>query len=87
MSNAHGDLNPATHLVYNSLAVAGADPFVRIWRVGRLESQLAAADPPDEPPATRSGSCGFFTTPQAEFSVDEPMANSSMLVLPIRMAS
>ena len=42
----------------------------------------AAAEPPPEPPGTRVGSHGFRDGPQAEFSVEEPMANSSVLVLP-----
>src|SRR5262249_261419 len=42
----------------------------------------AAADPPPEPPGIRLVSHGFRVGPKAEFSVDEPMANSSMLVLP-----
>src|SRR5438270_2664631 len=46
----------------------------------------AAALPPLEPPGTRSGSCGLRVGPKAEFSVDEPMANSSRLVLPMGMA-
>src|SRR5438552_664519 len=47
----------------------------------------AAADPPEDPPATRVVSCGFLVTPNAEFSVDDPMANSSRLVLPKNTAS
>src|SRR5947209_2752381 len=42
----------------------------------------AAALPPLDPPGTRVGSCGFRVGPKAEFSVDEPMANSSRFVLP-----
>src|SRR5512132_2653065 len=42
----------------------------------------AAADPPDEPPGTRSRSHGLRVGLKAECSVDEPIANSSMLVLP-----
>src|ERR687893_803890 len=42
----------------------------------------AAALPPLEPPGTLVGSWGFRVAPNAEFSVDEPMANSSMFVLP-----
>ena len=42
----------------------------------------AAAEPPDEPPGTRVMSCGFLVVPKAEFSVDDPCANSSKLVLP-----
>src|SRR3989344_2113582 len=46
----------------------------------------AAAEPPDEPPATLVWSYGFFVTPYAEFSVEEPMANSSILVRPRKIA-
>src|SRR3989338_4893800 len=42
----------------------------------------AAAEPPDEPPGTRVRSCGFLVTLKAEFSVEEPIANSSRFVLP-----
>src|SRR5437762_11390853 len=42
----------------------------------------AAADPPLEPPGTRDKSHGFRVNFTPEFSVDEPIANSSMLVLP-----
>src|SRR5581483_7282445 len=45
----------------------------------------AAADPPLDPPETRSGATGFFTGPKAEFSFDDPMANSSQLVFPMMM--
>src|SRR5207302_8993728 len=46
----------------------------------------AAALPPLDPPGTRLGSCGLHVGPNAEFSVDEPMANSSRLVLPTTTA-
>src|SRR3982751_438459 len=46
----------------------------------------AAADPPLEPPGTRSRARGLRTGPNAEFSFEEPMANSSQFNLPIRMA-
>ena len=46
----------------------------------------AAALPPDDPPGTRLRSRGLRVGPKAEFSVDEPMANSSMLVLPMKTA-
>ena len=39
-----------------------------------------------DPPATRAVSCGFIVGPNAEFSVDEPIANSSMFVLPTKIA-
>src|ERR671912_2373888 len=47
----------------------------------------AAADPPEDPPGTRPRSQGLRLGPQAEFSVDEPMANSSQLALPTMMRS
>ena len=49
---------------------------------GANPAATAAADPPDEPPGTRSVSHGLWVTPKAEFSVEEPIANSSMFVLP-----
>src|SRR6202012_366772 len=47
----------------------------------------AAAEPPEEPPGTRfwlesRARQGLNTGPKAEVSFDEPIANSSMLVLP-----
>src|SRR5262245_20312614 len=47
----------------------------------------AAAEPPDEPPGTRSTfeparRHGDLTGPKHEVSLDEPMANSSLLSLP-----
>ena len=47
----------------------------------------AAAEPPPDPPGIRSSAHGFFVGPYAECSVDEPIANSSMFVLPISTAS
>src|SRR5436309_3077913 len=44
----------------------------------------AAAEPPDEPPGTVSRFQGLRTGPYAEFSLEEPMANSSQLVFPTR---
>src|SRR4051794_41983232 len=49
---------------------------------GASKPATAADDPPDEPPGIRSRSHGLRVGPYAEFSVDEPIANSSMLVLP-----
>ena len=49
---------------------------------GPTPAATAAADPPDEPPGTRERSHGLQVGSKAEFSVDEPMANSSMLVFP-----
>jgi hypothetical protein len=53
---------------------------------GTTRAATAAADPPEEPPGTRSVSQGLSTGPKAEFSFEEPMANSSQLVLPTRTA-
>src|SRR5918992_4237949 len=49
---------------------------------GAMPAATAAAEPPPDPPGTRSGSHGFRVGPKAEFSVDEPIANSSVFVLP-----
>src|SRR3982751_1298332 len=46
----------------------------------------AAAEPPLEPPGTRDLSCGFLTAPYAEFSFDDPIANSSQFVFPRMIA-
>ena len=54
--------------------------------MGAKSAATAAADPPDEPPGTRVVSSGFFVGPKAEFSVLEPIANSSRLVLPTKIA-
>ena len=43
----------------------------------------AAAEPPEEPPGTCWVFHGFLVTPNADVSVVEPMANSSILVFPI----
>src|SRR3954451_24730364 len=50
-----------------------------------MPDATAAALPPLEPPGTRLGSRGLRVGPNAEFSVELPMANSSRLVLPIGM--
>jgi hypothetical protein len=47
-----------------------------------MRAATAAADPPEDPPGTRPVSQGLRTGPNAEFSFDEPIANSSQLVLP-----
>src|SRR5208282_5291740 len=63
------------------------EPPVSVPNEARHSSAAtAAAEPPEDPPATRVRSCGFFVGPKAEFSVDEPIANSSMFVLPTKMA-
>src|ERR1039457_1121517 len=60
----------------------GAGPSAR----GAWEAATAAAEPPDEPPGILARSHGLRLGPNAEFSVEEPMANSSMLVLPMMIA-
>jgi hypothetical protein len=49
---------------------------------GARPADTAAAEPPPDPPGTRVGSQGFRDGPYAEFSVDEPIANSSVFVFP-----
>jgi hypothetical protein len=48
---------------------------------GTTPSATATADPPDEPPATRSGSAGWRTGPKTEVSLELPIPNSSRFVL------
>src|SRR5437763_1985706 len=49
---------------------------------GASYAATAADEPPDEPPGTRDRSHGLCDGPYALVSVDEPIANSSMFVLP-----
>src|SRR6188768_3644121 len=49
---------------------------------GASKAATAAAEPPPEPPGIRSRSQGLRVGPYAECSVEEPIANSSMMVLP-----
>src|SRR4029450_1392894 len=49
---------------------------------GAWSGARAAALPPPDPPGTRSTFHGLRVGPYAEFSVDEPIANSSIFVLP-----
>ena len=51
-----------------------------------MPAATATADPPLDPPGMRSGAQGLRVGPNAEFSVDEPIANSSQLVLPTMTA-
>src|SRR2546425_12908203 len=53
---------------------------------GRAPAPTSAAEPPEEPPGTRVLSSGCSVRPYAECSVEEPMANSSQLVLPAMSA-
>src|SRR3989338_10494700 len=47
-----------------------------------MSAATAAAEPPLDPPGTRSKSQGFRAVPKAEVSQDDPKANSSMLHWP-----
>src|SRR6478735_7900653 len=59
------------------------EPPVSVPRAsGASKAATAAAEPPPEPPGMRSRSHGLWVGPNAECSVEEPMANSSRLVLP-----
>ena len=49
---------------------------------GASPAATAADDPPPEPPGMRERSQGLRVVPNAEFSVELPIANSSRLVLP-----
>ena len=49
---------------------------------GLWNAATAAAEPPLLPPGTRPRSHGLAVGPNALCSVDEPIANSSMFVLP-----
>ena len=61
------------------------DPPVSVPRAATHSSAAtAAAEPPLEPPGTWESFQGFRLAPKAEYSVEEPIPNSSRLVLPIR---
>ena len=51
-----------------------------------MPAATAAAEPPLEPPGTRSRSHGLRVVWKADDSVVEPMANSSRFVLPTTIA-
>src|SRR5260370_487690 len=63
-----------------------APPVSEPKAAGTKPGATAAALPPLDPPGTRDGSWGLRVGPKAEFSVDDPMANSSRLVLPTTTA-
>src|SRR5205807_637393 len=54
---------------------------------GTIPAATAAADPPPDPPGMRSVAQGLRAGPNAEFSFDDPTANSSQLVLPTTTAA
>src|SRR5205823_14434802 len=53
---------------------------------GTHRAATLAAEPPLDPPGMRSSAHGFLTGPNAEFSFDDPIANSSQFVLPMMIA-
>src|SRR4051812_14290530 len=53
---------------------------------GAMRAATAAAEPPEDPPGTALLRHGFLTGPKWDDSLDEPIANSSMFVLPSRTA-
>ncbi len=53
---------------------------------GARPAATAAALPPEEPPGTRARSHGLSVGPYAEFSFEEPIANSSWLVFASSLA-
>ena len=61
-----------------------ADRAARVRAEGERghPAATAAAEPPEDPPGTRPRSQGFRVVLYALFSVEEPIANSSMFVLP-----
>src|SRR5207302_4305849 len=59
------------------------EPPVSVPRAPNAASAATtAAEPPLEPPGTRDKSHGLRVSFSAEFSLDEPMANSYRLVFP-----
>ncbi len=50
--------------------------------IGTQSAATAAAEPPLDPPGACVRAQGLRTGPNAEFSFDDPIANSSQLVLP-----
>ncbi len=54
------------------------EPPVSEAEGGASPAATTAAEPPDEPPGTRSRPCGLCVGCAAEFSQEEPIANSSM---------
>src|SRR5690349_2815439 len=54
--------------------------------IGVNPAATETADPPLDPPGILSTSHGLRDGPNAECSVDDPIANSSQLVLPITTA-
>ncbi len=69
------------------LAGSLTDPPVSEPKAAKaIQAATAAAEPPEDPPATLSVSKGFLVAPKAEFSVEPPIANSSIFTLPRKTA-
>ena len=51
-----------------------------------MPDAIAAASPPDEPPAVRVTSCGFAVAPNSGLTESHHIANSETFVLPSRIA-
>jgi len=74
-------------LYFNGAATAGQTiSFTGTLAAGARQADTAAAEPPEEPPGTRSGSHGLRTAPKAVSSLVVPKANSCRLVLPTSTA-
>ena len=87
---SEGDTRPYVGLspvTPQSAAGCRTDPPVSVPKAaGTSLAATAAADPPLDPPGTRPRSQGLLVGWNAEFSVDDPIANSSRLHLPTRTA-
>src|SRR3954453_14032258 len=71
---------------HNAAGCRTEPPVSEPSAIGAKPAATAAAEPPDDPPGTFAVSCGLCVTPNPEFSVDEPIANSSRFVLPTMTA-
>src|SRR5688572_6112616 len=77
-------LNPTTPL--NAAGSRIEPPVSDPSEADASPAATAAADPPEDPPGTRDGSQGLRVGKNPEFSVDEPIANSSRFVFPMSVA-
>src|SRR5262249_59155857 len=70
----------------NDAGVRTDPPVSEPKAMSEVPEATLAADPPLDPPGTRSSLCGFRVTKYPEFSVVEPIANSSQFVFPTMTA-
>src|ERR1700736_4428427 len=76
-----------TPMILQNDAGSRIDPPVSVPNpIGTVLAPTVLALPPDDPPGTPSRCHGLRVGPNAEFSHDDPIANSSMLVLPMMTA-